>query len=121
MRKLLATCAALAITAMAALPAPTGAAERNADGIKAAGVTDVSAARKHKRQPVRVTVRPHWRGPDHGRDYFADRSGSRYPAQYRPHPYDLYAQSRPYFVPGGPPVGNAPYGAGTGAYGFGYQ
>jgi hypothetical protein len=121
MSKILITCAALAIAAMVALPAPAGAAQRNAAGIKAADVPDIGAARKHKRQTVRVTVRPRWRGPDHGRDYFADRSGSHYPAQYRPHPYDLYVQSRPYFVPGGPPVGNAPYGAGTGAYGFGYQ
>ena len=123
MSKMLAICAALAITAMLALPAPAGAAEGNTPGVKAAGVsTDISAARKHKRR-VHVTVRPqqNWRGPDRGRSYFSYRYNNRYPAWYRPHPYDLYAQSRPYFVPGGPPVGNAPFGAGTGAYGFGYQ
>ena len=121
MSRMLATCAALAIAAIVALPAPAGAAERNAAGAKRADLTDISAARRLHRRPVRLTVRPHWRGPDRGRYYFAERSGRRYPAWYRPHPYDLYAQSRPYFVPGGPPVGNAPFGAGTGAYGFGYQ
>jgi hypothetical protein len=119
MSKWLATSAALAIATILALPA--GAAERNASGVRSAGLTDISAARRHHRA-VRVVVRPHshWRGPYYGRDYFVTRHG-RYPESYRPHPYDLYAQSRPYFVPGGPPVGNAPFGAGTGAYGFGTQ
>jgi hypothetical protein len=111
MSKLLATCAALAVTALIALPGPAGAAESGAPGASKAGDIEVSAARRYHRRHVRVTVRP------------AYRYSRRYQAPYGPHPFDLYANSHPYFVPGAP-VGAAGLrhdGMGTGAYGFGYQ
>ncbi len=108
------TCAALAVTALIALPALAEAAPKSATaGVEQAGPIEVSAARRHSRRHLRVTVRPHWRGRTYSRRYYA--------APYVVHPFDLYAYRRPYFVPGGPPVGPGPFGAGTGAYGFGYQ
>lgn len=100
---------------MIALPAFAVAAPKSAKaaGIEQTGPIEVSAARRHSRRHVRVTVRPQ----SHGRAY----SGRYYDAPYIVHPFDLYAYRRPYFVPGGPPVGRGPFGAGTGAYGFGYN
>jgi len=112
MSKLLATCAALAVTALIVLPAASAsAAEPTTAGVSKAGDIEVSAARRYHRRHVRVTVRP------------AYRASRRYQAPYGPHPFDLYANSHPYFVPGAP-VGAAGLrhdGIGTGAYGFGYQ
>ena len=60
MSKLLTTCAAIAVTALVALPAPAGAAERSAAGVSMQTVpTDVSAARRHyRRHYVRHYYRP---------------------------------------------------------------
>ncbi|MCX7313241.1 MAG: hypothetical protein WCG92_02970 [Hyphomicrobiales bacterium] len=98
------TFAALAVTALIALPASAGAAEPKPAGVSQAVATDFSAARRH-----RVTVRPAYR---YGRPYRGPINS-----------FDLYAASHPYFVPGAPvgARGLRHDGIGTGAYGFGYQ
>ncbi|MEI8150544.1 MAG: hypothetical protein WCG92_02975 [Hyphomicrobiales bacterium] len=73
MTRILATCAAAAITAIIALPAPASAAERGAAGIKqSAELTDVSAARRHRRGYAR-----HYYGPRryYSRPYYAELCG----------------------------------------------
>src|SRR5439155_11319541 len=50
MSKMLATCAAIAVTALIALPAPAGAVEKSAPGVKQqTELTDISAARRYHR------------------------------------------------------------------------
>ena len=103
MSKILATCAAIAVTAMIALPAPAGAAEKSAPAAKQTGanqLTDISAARRHYRRYG--YVRHHYYRP-----YY--RSG-----YYRPY-YDSYAYDpyyRPYYRPG--------FAVGVGPFGFGF-
>jgi hypothetical protein len=98
MSKMLATCAAVAITAMIALPAPASAAGTNAPAVKQGEVTDFSAARRIHRRYVRHTYRPYYSG-----GYYA--------------PYDAYAYDpyyyRPYYRPG-VTVGVGPFGFGFG-------
>jgi hypothetical protein len=99
MSKMLATCAAVAITAMFALPVPAGAAERNAAGVKqTTDLTDISAQRRYRRGYVR-----HYYGP---RRYY----GGPYYAPYRAYGYDPYY--RPYYRPG--------LSVGVGPFGFGF-
>jgi len=105
MSKMLATCAAIAVTAMFALPAPAGAAEKSAPAAKQAGaneLTDISAARRHYRRYG--YVRHHYYRP------------YRY-GYYRPYyGYDAYAYDpyyRPYYRPG-VSVGVGPFGFGFG-------
>ena len=59
MRNLLTTCAAIAVTALIALPAPAGAASSKASGVTQTQTapTDISAARRHYRG-----YRGHYRG-----------------------------------------------------------
>jgi len=101
MSKMLATCAAIAVTALIALPAPAGAVEKSAPGVtKQTELTDVSAARRvyHRRY-----VRHHYR-PYYGyryRPYYGYRPGHY--ATYSAYAY--YPQYRPY----------GPFG-----FGFGY-
>lgn len=112
MFKLPLACAALAVTALIALPGVAAAAKlKAATAIEQVGPTDISAARRHGRRHLRVTVRP------------AYRYGRRTATPYEVHSYDLYAHSHPYFVPGAPVYarGLRHDGMGTGAYGFGYQ
>jgi hypothetical protein len=98
MSKLLATCAAIAVTAMIALPAPAGAVEKSAPGVKQTELTDISAARRYHRRYVR-----HYSRPYYSRGYYA--------------PYDAYAYDpyyrRPYYRPG-VSVGVGPFGFGFG-------
>ena len=98
MSKILATCAAVAVTALIALPAPAGAAERNAAGVKQAELTDVSSARRHHRRYVRHSYRPHY----YGRPYYAP---------YNAYAYDPYY---PYYYRPGFSVGVGPFGFGFG-------
>ena len=96
MSKILATCAAAAVTAVIALPAPAGAAERKAAGVTQTSPTDISAARRHYR----------------GRHYYAPRHyGRSYYRPYRAYGYDPYY--RPYYRPG-VSVGVGPFGFGFG-------
>lgn len=96
MSRLLATCAALAVTALVTLPAPAAnAADRNASLMKTAPI-EVSSARRHYRHHVY-------------RRYYGPRYGY-YGGPY--YGYDAYAYS-PYYRP-------APYvGFGIGPFGFG--
>jgi Ni/Co efflux regulator RcnB len=95
MSKILATCAAVAVTALIALPAPASAAEKNAPAVKQGELTDISAARRIHRGYVRHHYRPYY-----SRGYYA--------------PYDAYAYDpyyRPYYRPG--------FSVGVGPFGFG--
>jgi len=86
MSKMLATCAAIAVTALIALPAPAGAVEKSAPGVKQTELTDISAARRYHRRYVRHYYKPHY---GYSRGYYA--------------PYDAYAYDpyyRPYYRPG---------------------
>ena len=95
MSKLLATCAAVAITAMVALPAPASAAEHHTAGVTRTVPTDISAARRiHHRYYRHHYVRRYW-GPRYG--YYA--------------PYNAYAYD-PYYRPG--------FSVGVGPFGFGF-
>jgi hypothetical protein len=102
MSKILATCAAAAVTALIALPAPVGAAERSTAGVKQAELTDVSSARRQHRRYVRHSYRPHY----YGRSYY----GRSYYAPYDAYAYDPYY--RPYYSPG--------FSVGVGPFGFGF-
>ena len=97
MSKMLVTCAAIAVTALIALPAPAGAVEKSAPGVKQTELTDISAARRIHRRYVRHYYRPYYSRP-----YYA--------------PYDAYAYDpyyRPYYRPG-VSVGVGPFGFGLG-------
>jgi hypothetical protein len=96
MSKMLATCAAVAVTALIALPVPVGAVEKSAPGVKQTELTDISAARRIHRHYLRHTYRPYY-----SRRYYA--------------PYDAYAYDpyyRPYYRPG--------FSVGVGPFGFGF-
>jgi hypothetical protein len=98
MSKLLATCAAVAVTAMVALPAPASAAEHHAAGVTRTMPTDISAARRmHHRY-----YRHHY-----VRRYYGHRYGY---APYNAYAYDPYY--RPYYRPG--------FSVGVGPFGFGF-
>ena len=99
MTKLLATSAALAITAFIAFPAPADAAQRNT-GIEQTQSTDISAARKHRKH------RRHY-----SRQYYGPRYYSEPYYGYRSYGYDPYY--RPYYRPG-VSVGVGPFGFGFG-------
>ena len=99
MSKMLATCAAVAVTALIALPAPAGAAERSAAGVKQAEQIEISSARRHHRRYVRRYYAP--------RPYYYSRP---YYAPYRAYGYDPYY--RPYYQPG--------FSLGVGPFGFGF-
>jgi hypothetical protein len=106
MKKLLGMCAAAALTAAFALPAPATAAEKRADGLRPSDqVTEFSAQRRKYRRQVHR--------------YYAPRYGYRYGYRHRPHYYDApyYAYApryyRPYYRPG-VSVGVGPFGFGLG-------
>jgi hypothetical protein len=101
MMKILATCAAVALSAAFALPTSAVAAEKRADGVHKQDQIEVSARRKYRRH--------------HVRRYYGPRYG-----YYRPHyynaPYYAYAPRpyyRPYYRPG-VSVGVGPFGFGFG-------
>ena len=101
MRGLFATCAAVALTAAFALPAPAVAAEKRADGMRNAEQMDVSSQRRYRR----------------AYRYYGPRYG--YYRPYRPYYYDApyYAYAprpyyRPYYRPG-ISVGVGPLGFGV--------
>ena len=108
MTKILATCAALAMTAAFAMPGAAVAAEKRADGVRnieqttIEQTTDVSAQRRYRRHAYRS---------------YGPRYGSYRP--YRPYYYDApyYAYApryyRPYYAPG-VSVGVGPFGFGFG-------
>lgn len=105
MTRLLATSAAVAITAMLALPAPADAAERRAAGIEHTQSTDISAARKHRRYHRHYSHRYH--GPRYYSGYRAPYYGG-----YGAYGYDPYY--RPYYSRPGVAVGVGPFGFGFG-------
>jgi hypothetical protein len=78
MPKLLAACAALAVTAMFALPGSAGATEQRADGIRNNDGIEVSSRHRHYR-------RYHY--------------GPRYYYGYRRHWAPRYYYARPYYRP----------------------
>ena len=104
MTKILASCAALALTAVFAMPVSAGATEKRADGVRNAEQTDVSAQRRYRRYGHR------YYGPRYRYGYRGYRYG------YRPYysaPYYAYSPYyRPYY---GPRVG-----VGVGPLGFGF-
>src|SRR3954471_17388649 len=104
MSKLLATCAAVAITALLALPAPASAVERSTAGVQQTTSTDISAARRHYR---RHYVRRYY-GPRYYSPRYYGRSSC---APYSAYGYDPYY--RPYYRPG-VSVGVGPLGFGFG-------
>jgi hypothetical protein len=99
MRSLFATGAAVALTAVFALPAPAVAAEKRADGVRNVEQMDVSSQRRYRRYGYRAY------GPRYG--YYRP-----YRSYYRA-PYYAYAPRyyQPYY---GPRVG-----VGVGPFGFG--
>ncbi len=106
MSRILATCAAVAVTALIALPGSASATERRADGIQTqqalAGGLEFSDQRRRYRNRY-YTGRRYYRGPR----YYG----------YAPYyaPYYAYAP-RPYYRPYyGPSVG-----VGVGPFGFGF-
>ncbi len=101
MTKILATCAAVAMTAAFAMPVPASADNaKRADGVRNVDQIEVSARRKYRR---------------HVHRYY----GPRYSYRHRPYYYDApyYAYSpryyRPYYQPG-VSVGVGPFGFGFG-------
>jgi hypothetical protein len=103
MTKILATCAAVALTAAFAMPVPAGAAEKRADGVRNQDQTEFSSQRRYRRY--------------YGHRYYGPRYG-----YYRPYrsyynaPYYAYAPRpyyRPYYSPG-VAVGVGPFGFGFG-------
>jgi hypothetical protein len=103
MTKLLATCAAVAIAAVLALPAPAGAAERSAAGIEQTQSTDISAAKRKYRKHRRHYTHRYYYGP---RYYSAP-----YYRGYGAYAYDPYY--RPYYTRPGISVGVGPFGFGV--------
>ena len=104
MRNLLATCAAVAVTALIALPGSASAAPNKASGATQTQTapTDISARRRH--------YRGHYRGYRHY-GYRGYRTyGRPYYAPYRAYGYDPYY--RPYYRPG--------ISVGVGPFGFGF-
>ena len=95
MSKMLVTCAAIAVTALIALPASVGAAEKSAPGVKQTELTAISAARRIHRRYVRHYYRPYY---GYSRPYYG---------AYDAYAYDPYY--RPYYRPG-VSVGVGPFG-----------
>jgi Ni/Co efflux regulator RcnB len=100
MKKLLGLCAAAAMTAAFALPAPAVAAEKRADGVRNVDQIEVSSRKRHRR---------------HVHRYYAPRYGYRYRA-YRPYYYDApyYAYAPRHYYRPGVSVGVGPFGFGFG-------
>ena len=102
MTKILATCAAVALTAAFALPAPATAAEKRADGVRNQDQIEVSSQRRYRR---------------YGHRYYGSRYGYYRHGYYRPYrsyynaPYYAYAPR--YYRPG-VSVGVGPFGFGFG-------
>src|SRR5436853_7298007 len=72
-------CAAVVIAAITAIPAPAGAAERNAAGVTQIAPTDVSAARRYYRHGYRHYGYRYHRHRYYGHRYYRPRSyGHRY-------------------------------------------
>jgi hypothetical protein len=120
MSKLLAACAAAALTALIVLPAPAGAAQQRIASAERSGPIEVSASRRQMRRHVRhyrtrLTVR-RWCGPQ-GRYCDAYDYGTRFNAPFAPYAFALYYRNRPYWSPaphvGFGPFGTAPYGLGS--------
>jgi hypothetical protein len=85
MNKMLVTCAAIAVTALIALPAPAGAVEKSAPGVKQTELTDISAARRIHRRYVRHSYRPYYSRPHYSRPYYAPYDAYAYDPYYRPY------------------------------------
>ena len=104
MTRILATCAAVALTAAFALPTQVGATEKRADGVRTVTEqTDVSAQRRYHRRYVHRYYGPRY-GYYRARPYYYDAPYYAYAPRYRYH--------RPYY---GPSVG-----VGVGPFGFGF-
>ena len=103
MRSLFATCAALAVTAIIAMPATVSAASSKAAGVTETAPTDISSARRHR----------YYGGHYRGYRTYGHRGyrtyGRSYYAPYRAYGYDPYY--RPYYRPG--------ISVGVGPFGFG--
>lgn len=97
MNKLLATCAAIAVTAVVMLPGAAGATERTADGLRNAEQIEVSSQQRYRRYHNsrryygRSYSRSYYRQPYYDQSYYA-----------RP-AYNSYGYSR------GPGWGPAPF------------
>ena len=100
MRKILATCAGLALIAAFALPVPAVAAEKRADGVRNQDQIEVSDQRRRYRRAYRA------HGPRYG--YYQPRYYDAPYYAYAPRPY-----YRPYYRPG-VNVGVGPFGFGLG-------
>ena len=105
MRKVLAICAAVALTAAFALPAPAVAAEKRADGVHNMDQLEVSAKRKKHRRHVH-----RYHGPRYG--YYRSHRPYYYDAPYYAYSPRYYGY-RPYYRPG-VSVGVGPFGFGFG-------
>ena len=104
MRSLFAIGAAVAVTAVFALPAPAVAAEKSADGVRNVEQMDVSSQRRYRRYGYRA----------YGPRYYRYGYYRPYRSYYRA-PYYAYGPSyyNPYY---GPRVG-----VGVGPIGFGFR
>jgi hypothetical protein len=120
MSRVLASIAALALTATLALPGAANAADRRADGLRAHDarqITDVSSRRYyHRRVVVRrgVIVRRGYWGP--GAGYWGPRYA--YPIYRRPF-VGPYAWGYPYYRPWRPWYAAYPYPVASIGFGFG--
>jgi len=99
-------CAAAALTAAFALPAPAMAAEKRADGVRNVEQIEVSAQRRKYRNHHRHRHVHRYHGPRYG-----------YYRPYRPYYYDApyYAYAPRYYRPYRPGVS-----VGVGPFGFGF-
>lgn len=105
MTRILATCAAVALTAAFAMPSSVSAAEKRADGARNQDQIEVSAQRKKQRHHVHRHHGPRY---GHYRPYRSHHYAPYYayaPRYYRPY--------RPYYRPG-VSVGVGPFGFGFG-------
>jgi hypothetical protein len=110
MTRILAACAAVALTAAFAMPVPASAdTSKRSDGVRnMTDQTDVSSRHRHRRHVHRYYAPRYgyYRGPRYGyaRPYYHDAPYYAYAPRYRYH--------RPYYGPG--------VGVGVGPFGFGF-
>jgi len=82
MNKLLATCAAIAVTAVVMLPGAAGAAERTADGLRNAEQIEVSSQQRYRRhynsRRYYGRSRAYYRQPYYDQSYYARPAYNNY-------------------------------------------
>lgn len=71
MYKIFAVCAAVAVTALVALPNPVSASERRSDGMRNSDQIEVSSARRRRYYPRRYYGPRYYRQPYYRQPYYA--------------------------------------------------